>query len=204
MKVFYLIYFLFLLVISASGQMLPGAAGISDVSVIKNGWRIEVRNPALEVDPFRANTDHDQLLLDQQETAKLNEDRAKKGLPQERVPVRVRQAERNSREISTVYIYETKLKNVGNKTIQAITWDYAFFGKKTATEIGRRRFTNVVTIRPGKTENFSIRSVSPPTGTISAKGAKEFREQCIEKVFIQRIEYTDGTVWQSETMKLDE
>lgn len=94
------------------------------------------------------------------------------------------------------YKYRAKVTNVGGKKIMAIVWEYRF------TEVGSRgvhshRFRTVTRINPGRSKELVAFSYAPPSRTINVasyglKGSKPFEEQ----VFIDRVEYSDGSAWQ--------
>ena len=96
-----------------------------------------------------------------------------------------------------VFVYKTTIKNLSNKTIKLIDWDYRFFDRQTETELGRREFTSEEKIGPGKSKELIVTITKPPTQTISltALNSKE-RDALMELVVPMRVEYTDGTSWQ--------
>lgn len=95
------------------------------------------------------------------------------------------------------YIYEAKIKNTGEKTIRAIFWTYVVFDKETQAVVGSHRFRSNVTVRAGKTGSLVGRSKNAPVGVVNAaKPLKDKDTNYAEAVTIDRIEYTDDTVWQ--------
>lgn len=96
-----------------------------------------------------------------------------------------------------VFVYKATIKNLSNKTIKLIDWDYRFFDRETETELGRREFTSEEKIGPGKSKELIVTITKPPTQTISltALNSKE-RDALMELVVPMRVEYTDGTSWQ--------
>ena len=59
------------------------------------------------------------------------------------------------------------LKNVSTKAITEIDWDYVFFDSATGDELGRRQFTSVQNIGPGKQKDLVFPLTTPPTRRIS-------------------------------------
>ena len=96
-----------------------------------------------------------------------------------------------------VFIYKTTVKNLSDKPIKSIDWDYIFVDRSTQEEIGRREFTSEEKISPGKSKELTVTITKPPTQTISltALNTNE-RNTLIEQVIVVRIDYADGTSWQ--------
>lgn len=200
MKILYAALLVFLLVVCAVGQNPADSASIPKLEIIKSEWSIIVRNSLLDLDPFEAINETRQAQQDEIEYRKQTQIRAKMGLPPEPKPVRVKSMDNRPTGTSVTYVYEMKVKNTGMKEIDVITWDYVFFDQNTEQEIGRRQFISKVSIEPGKAKKVLMRSVSPPTGTINAKqSGKKLRDQYIEQISIQTIQYADGSVWTAES-----
>lgn len=188
-----------LLVLSAIGicAQTPVDPIGAPVTVIKQEWRFQIRNPSLDESPFLDIEDRVQTEQDLRDTAAENRRRARIGVrpikPPERPPV-----EKNDSPASAVYIYKIKVKNTGAKAIRALTLEYVFSELDTKREISRRQFVSKEEIDPGDTTDLIFRSIAPPTGTINAEAAgKKSGELYFEKVLIQKVEYADGTVWQA-------
>lgn len=97
-----------------------------------------------------------------------------------------------------VFLYRTSVKNLSEKTIKEIDWDYIFLDSVTGEELGRREFTSVENIAPGKTKELSFSLGKPPAQRISVYSLdKKERDGLVEKIVIGRIQYSDGTAWQS-------
>jgi hypothetical protein len=191
-------FFLALLfAVGGAFAQVPVESPATDIVVIGKSWRMEIRpSSAEEEDPFRANDEARQTQRDIKENNRRNEVRTRAGLPLEPPPIRVKPISDAPVVVdpSAVYLYEIKVKNTGSKTIRAIAWEYVFFDEVTKEEVGRRKFATKVNIQPGKTRNVTARSISPPTGTISAAQAGKKRGQYSEEIVIESIEYEDGTI----------
>jgi hypothetical protein len=191
---------LFLLPAGVSAQALPDSSGAQPVSVMQMKWSFKLNIPALNEDPLRANSEHTQAERDMKDTIRLNGIRGRQGLPPEVPPVRVRAPEKGDHRPSTIYTYEAKVRNNGEKAIRTLIWEYVFFEPGTEQEVGRRRFISRTSISPGKTTNLVMRSSIPPIGAIDAtKVDKKNGSQYVERVVIQTIEYADGSVWMATT-----
>lgn len=97
-----------------------------------------------------------------------------------------------------VFLYKIALRNNGSKPIKEFDWDYVFFDRATGRELGRRQFTGVEKISPGKRRELSFLISSPPTLMISVHALdKKEREGLREEVVLVRVLYDDGTVWEA-------
>jgi hypothetical protein len=92
--------------------------------------------------------------------------------------------------------YKISLRNAGQKAIKEIDWDYVFTDAATGEVLGRREFTGVEKIAPGKEKELNFMSPSAPARKISLQSLnKSEREGLGEQVVLVRILYEDGTVW---------
>jgi hypothetical protein len=191
-------FLLFLLVAGASAQVPVNSSAASDVLVIEKNWHMVFQAPLYnDEDPFQANNDANQAQRDIKENIRQNAIRARSGLPAQAPPIRVRPIKIGSSPASSsaIYIYEVKVKNLGDKTIRGVTLEYVFLEETTNREVGRHRFFSKTNISPGKTKNLVMRSISPPAGSINAAQAgKKLRDQYAEQIVILSIEYADGSV----------
>jgi hypothetical protein len=191
------------LLASAAAAQSPEAAADAGagVSVVEKSWKREVRNPAMEDDPFRANDDHRDWVLAQKETMRQNKIRARQG-GQDILPP-VTQTSSGIKSVGgdiVLYVYRVKLSNGGAKAIQALEWEYVFLDPGTRAEAGRHSYSHKVKLRPGKTAELFGVSTSPPTRVVDAsKPDKPAPGRYAERVRVTRIEYDDGTVWKRPT-----
>jgi len=94
------------------------------------------------------------------------------------------------------FVYKVGIKNHSDKTITEFDWDYVFFDAATGAEIGRRQFTGVEKIGPGKSKELTFQVSSPPAKTISIYALdKNERRGLTEAVVLVRVAYADGSVW---------
>ena len=193
---------------TAPPQTPPAAHVPSDIVLLQKGWSSERRNPALDDDPFAANAD----FIDAQRAQRMNElqnaIRARGSESREPPPQRPsRTTDPNrpkdtfekakdtppSTDRRTIYTYRAKVKNTGAKTIRVVHWGYAFIDPDTQQPLGLHRYSTKVRIRPGESADLAGRSGSPQTSTVNANNAAKKLE---EVIFIFRVEYDDGAVWQ--------
>jgi hypothetical protein len=88
----------------------------------------------------------------------------------------------------TGYVATVMIRNSGLKRIRSIQWEYCFVDA-TTREVNRRfQFRSQQKISPGATATFWKKA-----GFMASEFEKYEGEQ---KVVINRVEYSDGTVWQ--------
>jgi hypothetical protein len=206
MKILNSLLLLFLLAGAVSAQQATSTTSDAPgLTVLEKDWRRQVRNPMLEDDPMRASTDRLELERALKQNQSDNAVRASMGMPPVPPPTRAPRTAGNNNPARNTrptveYIYKAKVRNTGAKAIRRLVWEYVFFDPATQREVGRRRHDNRVNIRPGKSSNLIGRSIAPPTGTIdAAQVGKKPKDQYVEQVVIERIEYADGTVWMRDS-----
>jgi hypothetical protein len=95
------------------------------------------------------------------------------------------------------FMYRASMKNLSSKQIKEIDWDYIFVDAATGEELGRRQFTSVQNIGPGKQKELTFTLPTPPTRRVSVYALdKKERLGIAEKVIIVRVTYADGSVWE--------
>ncbi len=95
------------------------------------------------------------------------------------------------------YAYRIKLKNAGTRVVEILFWEYQFSEPSDSSTMVRRQFLCGVNIKPGKEKEVISFSLSGPSdvisvGTLANKSGNPFQEN----VVINRVEYTDGSIWQ--------
>jgi len=91
--------------------------------------------------------------------------------------------------------YHVKIKNSGAKIVEIVFWEYRFYDPANPDLIARRQFLCGVNIRPDKDkelEGFSLLGPSDVVNVNTLGGKGQFKEE----VLINRIEYSDNTIWQ--------
>jgi hypothetical protein len=185
---------------AASGQTAAATTQPHGVTVIGGRWDSAVYNPALLEDPMDVSTDAAQLQREQRQVARENRMRERTGrtpLPPRTEP-RIKTAKRSSGGATTVYVYQVRVSNDGTKKIRSIVWDYVLFDAATRREVGHNEFESRVGIGVGKRKDLVGSSTTPPATVVDvSKSDKVVRGQYAERVDIKRVEYDDGTVWES-------
>jgi hypothetical protein len=177
------------------------AAAPPDLVVLKYSWAKERLN--WESDPFAGAVegfgDVRRRLADQRrierarstgntaEAARVEQEQRSEQVIRARPPAPPRYA----------FHYKISVRNAGRKAIKEIDWDYVFTDAATGEMLGRREFTGVEKIEPGKAKELDFLTVSPPAQRISLQSLnRKERDAMAEQVVVVRILYDDGTVWQ--------
>ena len=94
------------------------------------------------------------------------------------------------------YSYTLKLKNESSREIEVVFWEYQFLDDDTSNAT-RRQFLCGLNLKPSKEKELVAFSLSGPSKVISAENLVVVNaKQPQEKVLINRLEYSDGTIWQ--------
>ena len=95
------------------------------------------------------------------------------------------------------FAYRIKVRNAGAKAVEVLFWEYQFVESANPANVARRQFLCGVPLKPGKEREVLAFSPSGPNGTVSAETlADQARNSFQEKVVINRVEYSDGSIWQ--------
>lgn len=195
---------LLLLVALASNAQTPTArVDTAEVQVVKFNWSKERIN--WEQNPFGGPNENFHEMQFRARSEKRASDARRANSPDAsklekdaRTDAAIIQAERQKKGPPRyTFLYRTSIKNTSEKTIKEIDWDYLFLDAVTGEELGRRQFTSVETIGPGKSRELSFMLPAPPTQRISVYALdKKERVGAGEQVTIVRVQYSDGSVWQ--------
>jgi hypothetical protein len=175
----------------------------SNLTVLKFDWSKE--RVGWEQDPFSGPIEN----FDEVRVRARNEKRisdAKKGGNGAEVSRAERDAKTDAALVSSIhqstrprygFLYKLVVQNNSPKAIKSIDWDYVFVDDSAQIEVGRRQFSSIEKIAPGKSKELKFFVSYPPTRTISVNSLNEKeRNGLAEDVVIFRIEYADGTFWQ--------
>jgi hypothetical protein len=95
------------------------------------------------------------------------------------------------------FAYRVKVQNASAKVIEVLFWEYQFTELSNPTNVVRRQFLCGVNIKPSKEKELQVFSLSGPSNVISAESLANKSEKLFrEKVVINRVEYSDGSIWQ--------
>jgi hypothetical protein len=97
------------------------------------------------------------------------------------------------------FTYKATFRNDSPKAVREIDWDYVFLDAETGEELGRRQFTGVERIAPGKTKELVFLVPTPPSARISVHAlGKNERAGMREEVVVVGVRYEDGGAWKRE------
>jgi hypothetical protein len=97
-----------------------------------------------------------------------------------------------------VYVYSLEVKNVGEKKVLGVSWEYVAADRASGAELNRRPFASIQAISPSKVATLSGRHPSPPTNIVTASGlGKDELTPFTSSAEFRCVLYADGTVWQA-------
>ena len=85
------------------------------------------------------------------------------------------------------YVLRLEVKNVGTNTIKSMVWEFQPAAETADYDL--RQYVCMMKAKPKESKTFELISPSSPVKVVSADKKGE------GKVVINRIEYTDGSVW---------
>jgi hypothetical protein len=95
------------------------------------------------------------------------------------------------------YAYRVKIQNASKKVVEVVFWEYQFIDPSNAGALARRQFLCGVNIKPDKEKELQAFSLSGPSDVVSAVSlSNQSQVRFQEKIVINRVEYSDGTIWQ--------
>ena len=101
------------------------------------------------------------------------------------------------------FAYRIKVQNTFTKIVEAVFWEYRFQDPANTDGLTRRQFLCGVEIRAGKSKELEGFSRLGPSDVVNVKTLNS-GTSFNESVLINRIEYTDGTIWQRKAWSLAE
>jgi hypothetical protein len=103
------------------------------------------------------------------------------------------------------YTYRMKVQNASSKVIEILFWEYQFKEAANPSVISRRQFLCGVVMKSGKDKEIQAFSLSGPTDVISVNSlADKSKNPFQENVVINRVEYSDGSIWQRKDWNFGE
>ncbi|HSE16057.1 MAG TPA: hypothetical protein VLB46_03340 [Pyrinomonadaceae bacterium] len=100
------------------------------------------------------------------------------------------------------FAYRIKVQNPTNKVVEIVFWEYQFHDPANPGLVARRQFLCGVNIPAGKGKELEGFSLSGPSDVVNVKTLDSggFKEN----VLINRVEYSDGSIWQRKAWNLAE
>lgn len=103
------------------------------------------------------------------------------------------------------FLYRIKVKNDDKKVVEIVFWEYQFHDPANPQLVARRQFLCGVNIPGGKSKDLEGFSLSGPSDVINVKTLGDNAKNPFkEAVLINRIEYSDGSIWQRKSWSLAE
>src|SRR5690242_1779825 len=103
------------------------------------------------------------------------------------------------------YLYKIKVQNSGPKGIEIVFWEYQFQDPADPSLVARRQFLCGVNIATDKSKDLEGFSLSGPSEVVNVKTLANRSENSFkERVLINRVEYSDGSIWQRKDWSLNE
>jgi len=203
MKVVLLVVCFLAVAPAVNAQTTKSETSAPDVEVVKFAWSKERLN--WQQNPFGGPNENFHEMQFRARSEKRVSDAKRAGNSAEisklekdaKTDSKIIQAVReNSQPARYGFLYRSSFKNASSKAITEVDWDYVFYDAATGEELGRREFTSVQKIGPGKSKELSFMIPTPPTKRISVNALdKKERFGIQEQIVIVRIKYEDGTVW---------
>jgi hypothetical protein len=100
------------------------------------------------------------------------------------------------------FAYRIKVQNQTSKVVEIVFWEYQFHDPANPGLVARRQFLCGVNIPAGKGKDLEGFSLSGPSDVVNVKTLDSggFKEN----VLINRVEYSDGSIWQRKAWNLAE
>lgn len=183
---------LLVLVLMAPSQFYAQpAASAPGVEIIKYGWE-KVRIDWMK-DPLASPTGEN---FYEMRTRVSTERRSRSALEERNISAAREEKQKPPPPPRYVFEYKLSIHNTGPKAIKEIDWDYLFIDSATGEILGRREFTSVEKVAAGKRKDLKITISSSPTNRVSVYSlGKNEHDGIVEKIFISRIMYDDGSIW---------
>ena len=103
------------------------------------------------------------------------------------------------------FLYRIKVQNTEKKVVEIVFWEYQFHDPANPELVARRQFLCGVNILAGKSQALEGFSLSGPSDVVSVKTLGDNATNPFkEAVLINRIEYSDGSIWQRKSWSLAE
>lgn len=101
------------------------------------------------------------------------------------------------------YLYRIKVQNAATQSVEVVFWEYRFHDPASPELISRRQFLCGVNLATGKNKELEGFSLSGPSDVVSVK-TLDTGAPLKESVLINRVEYSDGSIWQRKGWNLAE
>ena len=190
------LFLILLMTVSVVAQETTDPADPSDVVVVEQSWRKEVIDTLRDKNPLKPNEDLIRVTRQQKEFIKGRDDAMPNQPTEPSMPAQGPRPVTPERGIWTWYVYNIMVKNIGEKKIKLIDWEYQFLDPDTQQIREQRKITTRLQLSPGKSQLLERRMTRKPTVVVNADQlARKYKDQFKERGVITRIVYSDGSVW---------
>jgi len=105
-------------------------------------------------------------------------------------------AELSTQKNSTLYFYKIEVQNTGAKTVKSFAWEYR---PSNEPDPSNRQFYCVINAKTNEKKDFDLFSPYAPSRVVDVSNPQDKpNAEKKDKIIINKIEYTDGTVWKRE------
>jgi hypothetical protein len=95
------------------------------------------------------------------------------------------------------FLYQVKIQNASTRVVEVLFLEYQFKERANPANVVTRQFLCGVNIKPDKDKELKVFSTSGPSNLISVASMDNKSGNLFEeKVLINRVEYSDGSIWQ--------
>lgn len=103
------------------------------------------------------------------------------------------------------FAYRVKVQNASTKIIEIVFFEYQLTDTSDSSNSARRQFLCGAKIKPGKEKELQAFSVFGPSIVASVTSLADKSSSVLqEKILINRVEYSDGSIWQRKDWKFGE
>ena len=187
---------LLLLTTSVAAQETSESTAPNDLTVLEKSWRKVVIDSQADPNPLRPNEDYMRQTHAQKVFIKERDNALPNQPTEPRMPAAGSKPVTPARGIFDFYLYTIKVKNTGAKKIKNIYWEYQFLDPDTQQTMEQRKLASRLNLSPGKSRVVQHRLTRKPTVVVNADQLdRKYRDQFTERIVINRIVYSDGSVW---------
>ena len=201
-----------LLVVTPLLLLSPQVTETSSVVVVNFKWsktrqvleKIETPNsaPAAAMIPQNKNF---------QRNVRVNDPVGARDPNQDTIDGRSAAIEKNVQEARTpqskpvdAFSYKVKFQNTSAQGVDILFWEYQFIDRVDPSMVTRRQFLCAANLKPGKERELVAFSLGGPSVVNVNTLAKNSDKPFDEKVVINRVEYSDGSIWQRKDWNFGE
>jgi hypothetical protein len=102
------------------------------------------------------------------------------------------------------FAYKVKFQNTSAQGVDILFWEYQFIDRVDPAMVTRRQFLCAANLKPGKEKELVAFSLGGPSVVNVNTLAKNSDKPFDEKVVINRVEYSDGSIWQRKDWNFSE